>query len=1552
MQYEHVLISLDKAAWAATSGDRMTRGLVAGLKGAGDRADWSCMALIGMLAPFVLLVGGGIAEAAPKTMNGYIGGSSGVNAGGFFTQPRDVVVYTAGTPNASDDKIFITEALDDTSRVQRFDAHGNFERMWGRNTVRPGASGNSGTGYEICAAEVSGAANCQGASVGSQKGEFDNPVGIAINQSTGHVYVMDEDNLRVQEFNLNGEFVRAWGWDVASEEDSGDTDPDAYEVCTTVCQSGAAGDGAGQLTTASANSLAVSPVAPHDIFVTDSGNKRVLQFAFDGSFRRGWGWGVDTGTDQFETCTVESACQAGHISAGAPSESEFGDGSPVYVAVDSAGIVYASDTNESDRLVRFSSDPGPVTTLDPLRAPSLLSTGRSAGLEFDSETDHLLVVREPSSGPTVVDEIADPSTDLPPVGPPNPSVTDVHTALSAGNPQSLGYNSALGNLYLTYPDLIPPPNGPFTGCTLPQSGLDCQGVVVLAESSGPLQASLEAPANVGTTTASLAGSLHVGGGVASYRFQVSRDGANWTDTSEGTYLSASTFGPVSTHVSDLEPATLYRVRLLATKQTGTSTAEAVLSSEEVFLTDAAKPVVTTLGSSNRTDTSVRLHGLADPQGSEASYRFEYGPANGSFDHHVPVPDIQIGSGNSPQRVTRHVTGLQPGVTYRYRIVATNFVGTATGDPVEFTTKEQSPLPEPPAGRAYELVSPPDKVSGVGVGSWFTGPATSALAGFAAHEGSRFVVQGTYGAVLVDGEFTFVNDWALSERTSEGWKVKPLLSRRAHGSQTIVFFNMQSATNDLALTSWGGTTIKLFAEMEDWVKEVAGATLYLNTWSDGKWEVFGPTTESQGGGPGIASSTALAEDGRSAVASGALPGLAGPGDPTLDISSTTHSVYVDEIPNGLSDSFPGSGVRSVVNVCTPGTLLPARVNVAGAFKQASQPCPPVAPGRDAALISSAGAGLGIDRDGVISSDGSRIFFMSPAPAAQPTPCSGTGQATSCPAQLYVRQRNGDSVVTRWISKTEVTQAKGASADQDATLMGEVIFEGASVDGDKVFFRTNSPLTADDPNGTGLTAPPGGVVAGEPDGSTWDLYMYDMPDVPGSDPADGDLVRISAGPTGGSDCNSPLGGSSGAGALRFSSDDGSMLYFTCAAPLEGVPLASNGTVTTPGGAPLGQSAANLYAYDASKPLSQRWRFVARLPRNTTLGPCASSGSTPGMPLTPETEANVPVVLHSSLSCVRGTPDGSFITFWTDGQLTEDDPDEVTGDVYAYDADLEELTRVSAPQGGVGGSYPCAPGSPIDVRCYGDGGVGLGGAPLPKLGLAETADGKRLAFFVSRSRLVPEDKNDKYDVYQWFAGELSLISTGLSGSHDAFYGGNDMTGTNVYIVTRNRLSWQDKDAVLDVYSARIGNGIPEPPDTSEPCNPVLGECQGPGQTVKPGNTDSDAPTGVNPPAGKRISLTISSLSAKARRKAARTGRLRVRVGATGPSTVTLSATAKLGGKRQVIARAAKRVEKAGRATIVLRLGKAARAKLRAGRSLRVNLNARAAGARPTVSQLSLKR
>lgn len=83
-----------------------------------------------------------------------------------------------------------------------------------------------------------------------------------------------------------------------------------------------------------------------------------------------------------------------------------------------------------------------------------------------------------------------------------------------------------------------------------------------------------------------------------------------------------------------------------------------------------------------TDTTARLNGAVNPQSRAAKYRFEYGPTTG---YSLQTAWQDVTPVNSAHRqVGAEVSGLVPGTTYHYRVVAQSDAGTITGEDRTFT----------------------------------------------------------------------------------------------------------------------------------------------------------------------------------------------------------------------------------------------------------------------------------------------------------------------------------------------------------------------------------------------------------------------------------------------------------------------------------------------------------------------------------------------------------------------------------------------------------------------------------------------------------------------------------------------------------------------------------------------------------------------------------------------------------------------------------------------------------------------------------------------------
>jgi len=128
----------------------------------------------------------------------------------------------------------------------------------------------------------------------------------------------------------------------------------------------------------------------------------------------------------------------------------------------------------------------------------------------------------------------------------------------------------------------------------------------------------------------------------------------------------------------------------ALSMTGTANVSGGLSSEGVssgepstepagapgVFTNFGPPVASTAPATALRSTSAVLNGLVNPSLGATTYHFEYG-ATAAYGSRAPAGEAAVGSAATNQPVAQFVTGLRPGTTYHFRVVATNIAGFAT-----------------------------------------------------------------------------------------------------------------------------------------------------------------------------------------------------------------------------------------------------------------------------------------------------------------------------------------------------------------------------------------------------------------------------------------------------------------------------------------------------------------------------------------------------------------------------------------------------------------------------------------------------------------------------------------------------------------------------------------------------------------------------------------------------------------------------------------------------------------------------------------------------------
>ncbi len=229
---------------------------------------------------------------------------------------------------------------------------------------------------------------------------------------------------------------------------------------------------------------------------------------------------------------------------------------------------------------------------------------------------------------------------------------------------------------------------------------------------------------------------------------------------------------------------------------------------------------------------VQINVHLDPNGGPTSYRFEYG-LSANYEHQSALTplteEIEVGYLQfktvpnllKPKDLSYVITGLSPGVTYHYRIVATDEAGTTTSEDREFTTYVPDPGTDPCANaqvrkqtesgllldcRAYELVSAPD-AGGYDVESDLV-PNQTPFSGYPAADGS--LLYGLhYGSVpgIAGSPTNHGLDPYLATRGANGWTTK-YVGLPADGMATSTSFGspLLEADPDLNEFAFGGSGI--------------------------------------------------------------------------------------------------------------------------------------------------------------------------------------------------------------------------------------------------------------------------------------------------------------------------------------------------------------------------------------------------------------------------------------------------------------------------------------------------------------------------------------------------------------------------------------------------------------------------------------------------------------------------------------------------------------------------------------------------------------------------
>jgi hypothetical protein len=208
----------------------------------------------------------------------------------------------------------------------------------------------------------------------------------------------------------------------------------------------------------------------------------------------------------------------------------------------------------------------------------------------------------------------------------------------------------------------------------------------------PPKATTTPASDVGQSGATLNAVVDPQGFETTYRFQWGTS-TNPYGASNGDAIVAATSGPraVSYGVSGLLPDTTYHFRVIAHNANGDTNGDD-LTFRTAPATPPPAPQVTTEPASDIGQSGATLNGVVNPEGTFTGFWFNYGTTADYSSGTIPG---SAGSSTFQTAVSAAVTGLSPGTTYHFQLVASGS-GTTYGADQTFTTASAPTGPAPTA----------------------------------------------------------------------------------------------------------------------------------------------------------------------------------------------------------------------------------------------------------------------------------------------------------------------------------------------------------------------------------------------------------------------------------------------------------------------------------------------------------------------------------------------------------------------------------------------------------------------------------------------------------------------------------------------------------------------------------------------------------------------------------------------------------------------------------------------------------------------------------------
>jgi DNA-binding beta-propeller fold protein YncE len=541
----------------------------------------------------------------------------------------------------------------------------------------------------------------EGHTGGSADGELAGPSGVAIDQTTERIYVVDQGNNRVEEYEASGGYVSKF---------TGSATPEgSFSAPTAVAVDQQTGD----------------------VYVVDTGHNVVDKFTSAGAYL-------------CELSGIGRGCQA--TPAEPPTFS-----TPIGVAVDpttggpSSGDVYVSD-RENRSVDVFTSLGADVTQFQPEAKPWGLAvdatgdifaalsrasevneytvegslvrgfSGQMRTVGVDLQDGNIFIGAEPE-GVYGLEEFNSSGTELASFG------VGLMSAPGVASP-GLAVSSATHAVY---------------AADTANNVVDVFGLVTIPDPSGCTATA------VGTTTATLHGEVNPRDTKAESLFQYGTEPSYGLETPlslVGGGAEVETNFPVEAEVTELIPGTIYHCRVNATNSTGlfNDGADGTFETRPLAPTVDEPPAFAT----EVTTTDAILNGEVNPGNGPTTYHFVYGLHANAYTETLPSVGIGTGFASVPVKQALPPASLAPNTTYHFALIASNASGTVTGSDETFTTAGIGTPPETPP---VVSTGPAEAIA----------PNTATLTGTAYPEGTATIccfalgIDPTYGTLIFTGE---------------------------------------------------------------------------------------------------------------------------------------------------------------------------------------------------------------------------------------------------------------------------------------------------------------------------------------------------------------------------------------------------------------------------------------------------------------------------------------------------------------------------------------------------------------------------------------------------------------------------------------------------------------------------------------------------------------------------------------------------------------------------------------------------------------------------------